>query len=104
MLFIHCLLDWKIGVFQQTVVSIYYIIKVIRYILSFVFSGSMKVFLNWLCQHLSFLGTCPVEKCGFTPFCLYHDPLTLTLKNAEITILHFELYILHEYLLVTMAM
>ena len=50
--FIHCLLDWKIGVFQQTVVSVYYIIKVIRYIASFLLSGSMRKFFSIDCVNI----------------------------------------------------
>ena len=35
MLFIHCLFWWKIGVFQQTVVRVYYILKAIVNLLSY---------------------------------------------------------------------
>ena len=47
-----------------------------------------EVFLNWLCQYLSFLDTFfnifySVEKCGATPHCWYRDSLTLiTLKKS----------------------
>ena len=57
-----------------------------RYTALFVVSVSIKnVFLNWLCQYLSFLSIlfnrfCPVVKCGVTPHCLYHDSLTLKIE------------------------
>ena len=51
-----------------------------------------KVFLNWLCQYLSFLNIffnrfCPVEKCGVTPHCLCRDSLTLTYSSKQFLML-----------------
>ena len=41
-----------------------------------------KVYLNWLCQYLSFLNIffnrfCAVENCGVTPHYLYRDSFAL---------------------------
>ena len=41
-----------------------------------------KAFLNWLWQYFSFLNICfnrfcPIEKCGVTSHCLYHDSSSL---------------------------